>query len=286
VPEKSTNTSIGVVLDVNEHLTLTLDYWSIEKDDTIGLFGEDNHTALDLLLRIQAGDSNCGSVVGNPAVIRNSDDSLSDEALALFTAAGICPVGDAERVEDVYANLDTRKVKGHDIGVYFKYETGIGDFDLRYVAAFLDKYDQVPGAQATQLIAAKEAGTLPNSVVVEGFGSLIERDTNPRSKQTLRVNWRKGDWGAAVTGKYIDSVIQESLTLDDGQTWRLNSMTTYNASVDYSFDTFGDTRARLRFGIVNFTDERAPLADDSFGYNGDMHRDLPRSYYLDLRLRF
>ena len=76
------------------------------------------------------------------------------------------------------------------------------------------------------------------------------------------------------------------MTLDDGQTWRLDSMTTYNGSVDYRFDAFGDTRARLRFGIVNVTDERAPLADDSFGYNGDMHRDLPRSFYVDLRMRF
>ncbi|MGB5511498.1 MAG: TonB-dependent receptor, partial [Woeseiaceae bacterium] len=286
VPEQSTNTSIGVVFDVNKHLTLTLDYWSIEKDDTIGLFGEDNHTALDLLLRLQAGNSNCGSVVGNTAVVRNDISALSPEALALFDAAGICPAGDAQRVEDVYANLNTRKVKGHDIGVYFEYETGIGNFDFRYVAAFLDKYDQVPGVKATQLIAAKDAGTLPDSVIVEGFGSLIERDANPRSKQTMRVNWRKGDWGAAVTGTYIGPVIQESLTLDDGQTWRLDSMTTYNGSVDYRFDAFGDTRARVRFGIVNLTDERAPLADDSFGYNGDMHRDLPRSFYIDLRLQF
>jgi outer membrane receptor protein involved in Fe transport len=286
VPEKSTNTSIGVVLDVNEHLTLTLDHWSIEKDDTIGLFGEDNHTALDLLLRIQAGNSNCGSLVGNQAVTRDSADSLSDEAVALFDAAGICPVGEAQRVDDVYANLDTRKVKGHDIGVYFNYETAIGDFDLRYVAAFLDQYEQVPGPKATQLIAAKEAGTLPESVNIEGFGDLIQLDTNPRSKQTLRVNWRNGDWGAAVTGSYVGSVIQTSETLDDGRQWWLDSMTTYNASVDYRFDTFGDTRARLRFGVVNVTDERAPLADDNFGYNGDMHRDLPRSYYLDLRLDF
>ena len=170
VPEKSTNTSVGVVLDVYEHLTLTLDYWSIDKDDTIGLFGEDNHTALDLLFRLRGGQFELRQRRGQPG--RRSQRYVRHcpaEALALFDAAGICPAGDAQRVKDVYANLDTRKVKGHDIGVYFEYDTGIGNFDFRYVAAFLDKYDQVPGLKATQLIAAKEAGTLPDERQRRGF---------------------------------------------------------------------------------------------------------------------
>ena len=283
IPEQSTNTSFGVVLDVNEYLTLTVDYWNIEKDDTIGLFGEDNHTALDLLLMLQAGNGNCAS---NPRVIRDSGASLSQEALDLYTAAGLCPVGDAQRVDDVYANLDTREVSGHDIGVYFDMETRAGDFRFQYVASFTDKYDQLPGPGAQALIDAQEAGVLPASVVIEGFGNLIRRDTIPRNKQTARVNWRKGDWGAAITGNYISDVFQESLTLNDGTRFILPSMQTYNAYVDYRFDTFGDSRARLRFGALNIMNERAPLADDSFGYSGDMHRDMPRSYYVDLKLTF
>ncbi|MDX1481198.1 MAG: TonB-dependent receptor [Woeseiaceae bacterium] len=286
VPEKSTNTSFGAVLDVSPHLTLTADYWTIKKRDTIGLFGEDNHTALDLLLLIEAGNSNCGGVSGNPAVVRDDAAGFSPEALALFDDAGICPVGDAQRVDDVYANLDTREVSGHDYGVYFNYDTPVGTWDLRYVASFLDKYEQVPGSKARALLAARSNGTLPESVVIEGFGNLIRRDTNPRSKQTVRVNWRKGAWGAAVTGTYIGDVFQESLTLDDGSKWILDSMKVWNASVDYTFRAFGDTEARVRLGSLNVTDKRAPLADDSFGYNGDMHRDLPRSWYLDVRLDF
>jgi len=40
VPEESTNTSFGIVIDPIENLTITLDFWEIEKDNTIGLFGE------------------------------------------------------------------------------------------------------------------------------------------------------------------------------------------------------------------------------------------------------
>jgi outer membrane receptor protein involved in Fe transport len=127
---------------------------------------------------------------------------------------------------------------------------------------------------------------LPPTVVVEGFGSLVRKDANPREKHTVRMSWRRGDWGAAISGVKIGDVYQESLTLADGTRWILPTMTTFNASLDYRFDTFADSQARLRFGIVNLTDERAPLADDSFGYSGDMHRDMPRSYYVDLRLAF
>ena len=136
------------------------------------------------------------------------------------------------------------------------------------------------------MINAQEAGTLPATVVIEGFGNLIRRDTIPRNKQTARLNWRRGDWGAAVTGNYISDVFQESLTLSDGTRFIIPSMQTFNAYVDYSFDSFADSNARVRFGVLNLADERAPLADDSFGYSGDMHRDMPRSYYLDLKLTF
>ena len=63
-------------------------------------------------------------------------------------------------------------------------------------------------------------------------------------------------------------------------------MTTWNLSLDYSFDVMDDIGSRVRLGVNNFTDERAPLADDSFGYFADMHRDLGMNYYIDLRMEF
>ncbi len=62
-------------------------------------------------------------------------------------------------------------------------------------------------------------------------------------------------------------------------------MTTYNASIDYDFRAFGADN-RLRFGINNLTDERAPICDCRFGYWSDAHRDTGSYWYLDWRLRF
>ncbi|HEY5776089.1 MAG TPA: TonB-dependent receptor, partial [Xanthomonadales bacterium] len=110
-PEKSTNTSIGAVWEPVENLMITLDFWSIKKKDTIGLFGETNATLLDLLLRLEAGTGNCDAVVGNPAI---GYGEVDPNDIPYYLAAGICPIGQTIYVEDGYQNLDTRTVKGHD----------------------------------------------------------------------------------------------------------------------------------------------------------------------------
>jgi outer membrane receptor protein involved in Fe transport len=46
-----------------------------------------------------------------------------------------------------------------------------------------------------------------------------------------------------------------------------------------------DIDSSIRLGINNVTDERAPLADDTFGYYSDQHRDLGRYYYLNFQFK-
>jgi outer membrane receptor protein involved in Fe transport len=290
-PEESTSTSFGVVVEPIENMTVTLDFWEIEKTNTIGLFGEENHTALDLLLRLRAGAGSCGSVVGNPLVIREDPSTLDPAEQQLYLDAGICPVGDVTQVDDTYANLDTRTVRGYDLGFYYDFDTAIGNFDIRYVASFLDKFEQKAGGAAAELIAAQANGELPANVPVVGFADLVRQDGNADEKHTLRLTWRKGDWGAAMSAVRLGDFIQTSLTLEDPVTlapiyYVIPTMTTYNVSADYRMGEIMGVDTRIRLGIQNLTDERAPLADDSFGYFADMHRDLGISYYVDVRLSF
>ena len=279
IPEQSDNTSIGLVWDATDNLTFTVDYWKIEKDDTIGLFGEENHTALDLLFLIEQGTADCASVVGNPAIVRDDPTGLDPIEAALYLGSGICPSAEVQRVDDKYQNLDSRNVSGHDIGVYYNFDTGIGNFNFRYVAAFLDEYEQVASGPAQVRRVAKESGGLPADVPVVGFADLMRVDGNPRAKQTLRVRWTRNAWGASLTGTHTSSVIETrpGLGADESQ-WVLPSYQTFNASVDYSFGAFGDTGARLRLGMNNIMDERAPLSSSRFGYFSDVHTDLGRSF--------
>ncbi len=278
-PEQSTNTSFGVVLEPFDGVTLTYDRWEIEKEDTIGLFGEENHIALDLLMRLRSG-ANCSSLTSNPAVIRSEE--ILPEYEPFFGLAGLCPFGEVVQVDDRYANLDKRTVSGYDIGAYIDFDTAIGDFSFRYTGTWLDEYRQEAGGNAAILVEAKDSGELPDSVPVTGFADLIRQDGNPERKDSFRLRWDYDAWGASITGLRYGDFIQN---LRDGRAWAIPKMETFNASVDYDFEAFG-VDSRLRLGINNFTDERAPLADDSFGYFADQHRDLGRYYYVDIRFDF
>ncbi|AWL10765.1 hypothetical protein HMF8227_00257 [Saliniradius amylolyticus] len=278
-PEDSTNTSLGLVLTPTDSLTLTLDYWSIEKNNTIGLLGEENHTLLDLVYRLQGDVNNC---MTNPAVDRV--EASADQA-EVYEAAGLCPAGDIRFINDTYANLDTRTVQGYDIGVYYEETFDFGRLDFRYNASILDKFEQEAGGDAAVLVNAKEQGILPESFPVTGFADLIGKDGNQKQRHTFKLSWRQGDWGAAVSGNRIGSFYQSHLTLDDGTKYIIPAMTTYDAMVDYRFDV-NDVRTRVRFGVKNLTDERAPLADDYFGFASDAHRDYGRNYYVDVKAYF
>ena len=73
--------------------------------------------------------------------------------------------------------------------------------------------------------------------------------------------------------------------MDDDGRFEIPAMTTYNAKVDYSFD-LGSVDTRVRIGVNNLTNERAPLADTYFGFFSDAHRDYGRYYYLDVKAGF
>jgi hypothetical protein len=281
-PEESINTSLGFVFTPNQDFTLTFDYWSIEKENTIGLFGEENHTLLDLFFRLGNGNSNCDSSQFNSAVTRT--DASSDEA-AIYTAAGICPAGDIRFIDDQYANLDNRNLAGYDIGVYYDIDTTVGKFKLSYNGSFIEEFEQEAGGNAAILVQAQESGLIPASYPVAGFADLIGQDGNQEQRHSARVSWRKDAFGASLSGNRIGSFYQSSLTLEDGTRYIIPSMTTFNATVDYRFDV-NDVDTRVRFGIRNLSNERAPLADRYFGFFSDAHRDFGRSYYLDVRAKF
>ena len=287
-PEESTNTSIGVVWNATDSLMLTLDFWTIEKEKSIGLFGENNHAIYDLLLRLRAGTAACGTTTFNPALVRDDPNAGDVDSYLL---AGICPAGDIDVVADDYLNLDTRTIEGYDVGVYYDAETSLGEFNFKFVGSFYDKYEQNGGSggAAAEVQQAIESGELPDWITsLRGYGDLLQREGNMKEKYHASLRWSKNDWGAYLSmlhkGKFYDA---DTAIVVDGQAvnWWLPAMTTYNASVDYSFDAFGSD-ARVRVGVNNLTDERAPICDCRFGYWSDAHSDLGRQFYVDLMARF
>ena len=288
IPESSDNRSLGVVATPIEGVTLTVDTWWIEKEDSIGLLGEENHTLLDLVRRLEHGNANCAGAPGNPAVVRGEAD---DDEIAIFGAAGICPAGRVAYIDDRYANLDTRTMRGTDYGIYYDVDTRIGSFSLSHQMARLREFQQDAGGSAAVLLAAQDAGMIPAHFPIAGFTSteipgaqsLVRQNGNPEWKTSTRLRWRYKAWSASLSSLYVDDFVQRSLTLDDGTQWVVPSMRTFNAYADYRFDLGGDLGARVRLGGLNITDKRAPLADRYFGYFADMHQDLGARYYVEFR---
>ena len=283
VAEESDNISLGVVLFPDAPVTATVDRWSIVKDGTIGLLGEENHTVYDLLLRLQAGSSNCSSVSGNPAVVRASE--VADDVSEVYLAAGLCPAGDIHQIRDTYANLDTRNLQGLDFAIYTKtLEDWFGGrFNFKYQISILTHFKQEAGGVAGELVQASQNRVLPASIPVSGFADLVERDGNQKTKSYMYARWRMGGFGVSYSQSNLGSFYQNSLTLDDGTRYEIPSMATHNLTLDYSHDTsYGKLRYRL--GVRNITNERAPLADRYFGFFADAHRDYGKIMYFDFRL--
>lgn len=278
-PEKSDNYSVGFSVDPFDGLTVTVDFWSIEKRDTIGLFGEENHILVDLVMRLEAGTADCANVVGNPAVGRDTPTTDPLEVQG-FLDAGLCPVGEVTFVADQYANLDTRTVEGHDIGIYYDFDTSFGDFRIKYNGSFYDTYEQLGTSGVSQAILDAKAANPAIVYPIAGIGDLINFEGNQDEKHAASISWNHGDWGASVSGNKLGAFYD---ILSTGARYEIPSMTTYNAKFDYDFE-LGGTESRVRVGVNNFTDERAPLTDSSYGFFQDAHRDWGRYVYVDLRI--
>ena len=106
-------------------------------------------------------------------------------------------------------------------------------------------------------------------------------------KYTSSISYRKGSYGARLTGKYIGEWFDYEVTNnsnggDGNSLWPMDSMFTMNLTLDYRTDN----GMRVRFIINNIEDERAPLYDDVWLANSDVHNDLGRKYTVELYKKF
>jgi len=295
--ETSTNSSFGLVIQPTfvDGLTVTADLWSIEKEDTIGLFGRENHTVYDLALRILAGNGNCSAFVGNSALTGLDEYDGSDELeltdgseVALddaFAAAGICPRGQVNQVTDEYLNMATRTVEGMDVAIVYTFDTKHGDFTFKYNGSFTDEFDQEATSQFAAMQALADNGTIPENIPLQGFGDLLGKDGSLEEKHSYKLYYNAGQWGASLSGLTKGDFVQSKFGTINGVGFTIPEMTTMDLAVWSKFDLDGK-EARVKYTIKNFEDERAPLADGYQGYFSDIHQDLGMIHQLELRVRF
>ena len=48
--------------------------------------------------------------------------------------------------------------------IYYDVDTDFGDFAVRYIGSFIDKFEQTPGGEFAALSAAQAAGQIPADI--------------------------------------------------------------------------------------------------------------------------
>jgi len=278
-PELGENESLGVVLEPIENLIITADKWSIETEDTVGIFGMFNATLLDALIRIEGGASEC---TGNPNVIRSSTPTGD-----VTWPSTLCPAGLVEQVNDFYLNGDTRTIEGLDTSVLYSIDTEYGDFGFKLVHVHYDTKNQAAGGAARRISDAAESGGVLASVAKpRGIDNLLGKNGSVEDKYTMKASWRKGPYEVLLSGTQWGEFYETGHTAKiDGVTeqWLVESMTVLNLTLGYKFDN--DLRVRVQ--IKNLEDERAPLADEAYGtYWADLHSDFGRNYNIEFYKKF
>ncbi|HEX8569849.1 MAG TPA: TonB-dependent receptor [Caulobacteraceae bacterium] len=282
-PEDSENITVGAVFQSTfiperfGELVLTVDWWRVQQEGIVGIFGDANQLTLDYLLRVQGSS--------NPNVIRAA---VTEEDIEDFAGSGLAPAGQVVQVIDNYVNLSPREVEGVDFGVFYELDdTPLGDFDFKFNAAHLLTFFQQPGPLQAQLLAAQQAGTINSFVNIVGAENLIRQNGRPEWRWTSSITWRNGAWGAGVFSSYVDHVFDTGASLADGTDFRVDDWLTHNVYAQYEIEGRGfldDTR--IRVGVRNVTDEEPPLADTEVGFIGELHSARGRFWYASLRKSF
>jgi outer membrane receptor protein involved in Fe transport len=278
-PELGENESLGLVLEPIENLIITTDKWSIETEDTVGIFGMYNATLLDALIRIEGGASEC---TGNPNVIRS--DSPTDDVI---WPTNLCPAGLVQQVNDFYLNGDTRTIEGVDTSVLYSIDTEYGDFGIKLMHVHYDTKNQAAGGAARLISdAAQPGGVLADLTSPRGIDNLLGKNGSIEDKYTMKASWRKGPYQVLLSGTQWGEFLETGHTAKiDGVTeqWLVESMTVFNLTLGYKFDS--DLRVRLQ--VKNLEDKRAPLADEAYGtFWADLHSDFGRNYNIEFYKKF
>ncbi|RKF18980.1 TonB-dependent receptor [Altericroceibacterium spongiae] len=273
-PETNTSYSFGAVFTPLRNLTFTADYWHIEQRNLVGLFGAENHAALDYAM-LASGEG------PNPNIIRA--DVTADD-IAYYAGSGLDPLGGIVQVTDLFTNLDSRVTEGLDLGLYYALpDTGIGRFDFKLNGSYLIKANQGLSAQAEQIV-----DVLGDAVNLEAVGDLMELNGRPEWQASGTVTWRSGNgWGAGLFGRYVGKYYDTSVTQNEtGAFWPVDDWFTMNAYVQYQLQDGALEGSRVRLGVRNLLDSDPPLVDATYGYDASMHSAEGRFFYASLLAKF
>lgn len=287
-PEDDRNITYGIIfeprglegfLSVLNPLSITVDRWSIRRENVVGVFGAENHISLDYLLRTR------GSF--NPNVVRAAP---TPDDIAYFAGTGLAAAGDIIAIEDTYDNNEDIEVTGTDFALYYRLrKTALGSFSLQFNASKLRKYFIALSPGAIEIAEGVANGEISNNITVSQEGNIIKQDGQPKWQMGASLTWRHDSgFGGGARFDHITSYFDTSVARDaGGNQFVIDSFSTVNLYAEYEVQGGGAfANTRLRVGVNNIADREPPLADNDNGYDAGYHSARGRFLYFDVRKEF
>lgn len=269
-PEETKSFNVGFVWtpDVVRGLTLSLDFWKIERAGTVTV----DHQ--DIINRDFAGET----LLPGESVQRDS-------------------AGNIILVNGVFRNLGNSEIKGIDIATSYVLPTDtMGRFNFAFNATYTDSYkiQQFPGAPYFEYV-----GEGTDILFDNDSGEVSSPGTNDDAylqwKAQFITSWTMNHWAASVTGNYTDGFrdftggFDPDDPTDPANIRQVASITTWDAQVNYTAFAdldrwYGDTK--LTLGVRNLFDKEPPYVSgwdgNANGYPGFLYNSEGRFYYLSL----
>lgn len=288
-PEDNETVTAGLVLEFDTFsgpmrflngFTATVDWWSIEQTDVVGIIGGGNHIDLDYALRVNGSS--------NPNVVR-MDPDVDD--IAFFAGTGLEPVGEILYIVDRYENITPRRIQGVDFALLYAIDdTFLGDIDIKLNAARMDRWVIDESPVDIIVNSASDAGQIDPSIRLTNSGSELEVNGLPNWRGAGSFSFRHGTgFGAGFRVNYVGGFIDTSAGLDPfGNNFYVDEWLTYNAYLQYETGDSGGflSNTRFRVGANNITDEEPPFLDDVDGFDAGNHSMRQRYIYLQIGKEF
>ncbi|MBY5979113.1 TonB-dependent receptor domain-containing protein [Ferrimonas balearica] len=267
--EKGEYSSVGLVANLTDDLSLSLDWWRINLEGAVRTISAS---------KIYRSDSQFDPSMDYTGQYDNCDQ-LPDVGFILAENDSGFPNLECMRRGPI--NSDFESSEGADGSVQYAFkDTGIGDFKFKVSASYLHS----KAVRRDQESEVKE---------------YTEIDYYPKWKGNASLTWKRGDISSTLTYLYTGTALGEDLfnyydaSGENIKEMRFDKLDAY-ARINWSLGYKLPWRASMKFGIKNLTDTMPPLYDVRNGehssfpfYEEDAgYSAIGRSYYLSYSHKF
>ncbi|MFT2091017.1 TonB-dependent receptor domain-containing protein [Paraglaciecola sp. 2405UD69-4] len=279
-PETSTNQSVGFVYtpelaDGLGNIRFTMDAWTIQIDDQVGIEGTANIIIHDAYLRVTQGTADSRVFRYEP----NADQ------VAFFAGTGLEPIGEIQYVQTDYANLNSIEAKGLDFNFDWSIgNTQYGDFSFNMAVSKLISFKQELSAEMQAAQQAQQAGLLDQYISIGTSDEVGVDGKKPEWKASSRLIWNMDNYTYRISAQYTGSVIDGNYA--SGADFKVEPVTTINTSFQYNFDESSSYNGlSAEIGVRNLFDKEPPL-NASGQYLANLYLPYSRYLYASLEMKF